>query len=179
MTALLIATPAVGELQPYRHYDHWNVARNTNDCALYGEFDNNSSLMITYDDRTNEVAVAFSDPSVKALKGGESRKLNTYFANRGVSGSLDEGWGEKDFKTFEVDGRIHFTRKMSAEFLVDVARYDMLAFFYGDVLLKSFSLKGSGQAVAGLRACAAEQSRKNPTDPFAGEEDTKPSLPRA
>jgi hypothetical protein len=160
----MIAVPAAADLTPYAEAGGWDVYQDTSDCtmtAVYGT----SQVMITFDERTDDVTVSFSDPSVKSLKQGDRRDLRTVFIEPGY----DDGWGTKSFGVIDMEGTRHFTRVMDVQFLTDMAKYKYVAFFYGDVLLRSYKLEGSALAVRSLRACATKVARLNPSDPFAGE----------
>jgi hypothetical protein len=169
IAAALFMCPTVAhaELTTYGEAGGWIISQDKSECFMSASFKNDSNLHIGYDSRLNTVTVGFTDASAKSLNNGDERKLDTFFASS--PNTLDDGWKDKTFTVaVNDDGERIFFRQMSAEFLTDMAKYEKLAFFYGDVLLRSYNLEGSALGIQSLRACAAKMARINPSDPFAG-----------
>jgi hypothetical protein len=158
------ATAQAADMVSYGFKNGWYIGQGESDCAMNSKY-GDSMLFISYDDRLKSVTVAFGDPSIKSLKEGDEKKLDTYFLKDG-STSLDDGWKDKTFTVIKIDGVLYFHRVMDDEFLTDLARYNKMGFFYNEILLRSYNLDGTAEAVTMLKQCAHKVSMINPSDPF-------------
>ena len=155
------------KVAPTRDLEGWALRTDESDCTIAANFDNDSFLMIEYDQRLNNAVVTFTDPSVKSLKTGDKKSLQTTFLMH--PDLVDDGWGKTEFNVFvTAEGVTAFSKKFDgADFLKDFARSRTLAFLFDEVILQSYNLQGSGVAVQALRQCARERAKVNPSDPFS------------
>lgn len=166
MLGLLMAITMVGDA-PYAVIPNWHVYRNEGTCSTITGKNTDVgtiALALTYDARLHVVKVYFGDPSVKALKIGDTQKLDIVLS-KGTT--FVPGWAGKDF-TYDVDadGLGAFSTVLDDEILSDISASPVIGFFYGKVLLQGFDLEGSSRAIAKLRECADDESFKHPSDPF-------------
>lgn len=166
MAAMLISTPALAADNTYADVGRWSVMSYDHDCTMITVFDDKSMLMLTYDVGQQSSWISFTDPAIKSLKDGETKKLEVVFTN-GTVGTLDTGWGTVDFKVMVLDtGERILRKRFTKQMLDDFAKYKIFGLFYDDRAIESMPLTGAAEAVKSLRACATERFRANPSDPF-------------
>jgi hypothetical protein len=144
----------------------WSIFNDENSCKSVTSFKDNSGLIIEYDKRLEKVTLYFSDPSVKSLNDGDERKLKILLLQKAGNRS-DTSWGSVKFNvTVTGDGTRYFVRDFKTKMLGDLAKNDVVAFFYHSTLVKSFKLTDSAAMTVKLKACAAKRAALNPSDPF-------------
>jgi hypothetical protein len=144
----------------------WSIFSDNHSCKAVTSFKDNSGIVLEYDKRLEKVVLSFSDPTVKSLSDGDERKVKIFFYGKGSNRS-DTSWGSPKFKvTVTRDGTRYFVREFKTTMLDDLAKNDVLAFFYHGKLIESFKLTDTAAMVLQLTACAGIRARANPIDPF-------------
>jgi hypothetical protein len=144
----------------------WSIFNDQHSCKSVTSFKDNSGLIVEYDKRLEKVTLYFSDPSVKSLEDGDKRALKVLlYQKSGIRSDTD--WGSPKFTvTVTRDDTRYFVRDFKPKLLDELAKYDVVAFFYRDALVKSFKLTSSAAMAVKLKACARERAKTNPSDPF-------------
>lgn len=161
-------TPAEGKVgrTQFAQAGGWSIFNDQHSCKSVTSFQDNSGLIVEYDKRLEKVTLYFSDPSVKSLEDGDKRALKVLLYQKSGNRS-DTDWGSPKFSvTVTGDDTRYFVHDFKSKMLNELAKYDVVAFFYHGTLVKSFKLTDSAAMSVKLKACARERARMNPSDPF-------------
>lgn len=149
-----------------RHVGGFSLYRNDDNCTIIASYTDGESVLVRYDGKTKDVNIAFTNKNATSLTENDEKKIKIYFVD---GKKLDDGWGETSFSvSIENNGtRMLVSQPMDAQLLDDFAKNDAVGFFYGDKMIASYTLKGSGEAIPALKTCAMQVAGINPNDPFA------------
>lgn len=161
-----IANEAPAKTKVWLNENGWYVYQRNEICSAFASYTTDETdLGVFWIPRTDTVRITVHDKRFKSLKEDEENVLSLYFKK---PNEFDDGWGDvKSRGDIDPEGKPGFRVSLEgATALDDIAASNTIAFFKGDTLVVSLSLKASAQAVSALRKCGADVIAANPIDPF-------------
>ena len=160
------AVPAAGATStPIAKVNGWSINDLQGQCSATGAFEGETIVHITYDFGRDSAMLSVFNPAWESIKDGAEYKIDLTFSDGSEYQDTTAAGLRIDDAGSRLTGvRLHLD---GSDFLGDFAGTAAMRMTMDDVLVDSFSLKGTSAVIARLRQCAIASYKRYPPDPFA------------